>query len=65
MSHTVAEIEAVFDRPFDEIFEEFDETPIGAGAIAQVYRATLKNGLVPPSYIARRRHIAPALVRHT
>ncbi|KAL1760906.1 hypothetical protein FB107DRAFT_269615 [Schizophyllum commune] len=62
MSHTVAEIEAVFDRPFDEIFEEFDETPIGAGAIAQVYRATLKNGLVPPSYIARRRQAKTAPV---
>ena len=35
---TVYIIEKVFQRPFEEIFEEFDETPIGTGAIAQVYQ---------------------------
>ncbi|KAE8837081.1 hypothetical protein PTNB73_07986 [Pyrenophora teres f. teres] len=36
-------IEAAFDgRSFDDIFEEFDETPLGVGAIAQVYKAKLK-----------------------
>jgi aarF domain-containing kinase len=29
-------IERVFGRPFDEVFEVFEESPIGVGAIAQV-----------------------------
>ncbi|XP_006457057.1 hypothetical protein AGABI2DRAFT_146704 [Agaricus bisporus var. bisporus H97] len=48
-------IERVFEQPFDDVFEEFDEHPIGTGAIAQVYRATLKNDLLPPSYLGPRR----------
>ena len=35
-------------RPFEEIFEEFDEKPLGVGAIAQVYKAKLKADLVAP-----------------
>ncbi|TID25183.1 ABC1-domain-containing protein [Venturia nashicola] len=35
-------------RPFEEIFEEFDETPLGVGAIAQVYKAKLKADLARP-----------------
>lgn len=35
-------------RHFDEIFEEFDEKPLGVGAIAQVYRAKLKPDLTMP-----------------
>ena len=35
-------------RPFEEIFEEFDEKPLGVGAIAQVYRAKLKPDLAVP-----------------
>ncbi|RPA96430.1 ABC1-domain-containing protein [Choiromyces venosus 120613-1] len=34
-------------RPFDEIFEEFDEKPLGIGAVAQVYRAKLSPHLLP------------------
>lgn len=34
--HTKRVIERVFGKHFDEIFEEFDHTPIGVGAIAQV-----------------------------
>jgi aarF domain-containing kinase len=34
-------------RPFDEVFEEFDETPLGIGAVAQVYRAKLNSHLLP------------------
>lgn len=30
-----------FDMPFEEIFEEFEEKPVGVGAIAQVYLAKL------------------------
>ncbi|KAI8811511.1 ABC1 family-domain-containing protein [Cladochytrium replicatum] len=33
---------AEFGRPLDDLFESFDETPIGVGAIAQVYKARLK-----------------------
>ncbi|KAG6862132.1 hypothetical protein C0995_004214 [Termitomyces sp. Mi166 len=55
IEHTKQVIERVFQRPFDEVFEEFDETPIGTGAIAQVYRATLKQDLIPPSYLGPRR----------
>ena len=29
-------IEKAFQLPFDEVFEEFEHTPIGTGAIAQV-----------------------------
>lgn len=31
--------------PFEDIFEEFHETPLGVGAIAQVYKAKLKPSL--------------------
>jgi len=39
----------------DQIFVNFDETPIGTGAIAQVYRATLKQDVLPPSYLDPKR----------
>ncbi|KAG6914635.1 hypothetical protein DXG01_016196 [Tephrocybe rancida] len=68
--HTKQVIERVFQRPFDEVFEEFNGTPIGTGAIAQVYRATLKQDLIPPSYLGPRRSrktptaaIAPAILK--
>ena len=35
-------------RPFEDIFEEFDEKPPGVGAIAQVYKAKLKHDLAVP-----------------
>jgi aarF domain-containing kinase len=35
-------------RNFDDIFDEFDEKPIGVGAIAQVYKAKLKPDLAVP-----------------
>ncbi|MGI8428777.1 MAG: ABC1 kinase family protein [Solirubrobacteraceae bacterium] len=37
-------IEEELDDPLDEVFAEFDETPIAAASIGQVYRATLKDG---------------------
>jgi aarF domain-containing kinase len=43
--------EAFGGRDFDEIFEEFDETPLGVGAIAQVYKAKLKPDLALPGDI--------------
>lgn len=35
--------------PFDDIFEEFYEDPLGVGAIAQVYKAKLKRNLAVTS----------------
>ncbi|KAJ7225317.1 hypothetical protein GGX14DRAFT_419995 [Mycena pura] len=55
MAHTKKQIEKVFQQRFEDVFEEFDEEPIGTGAIAQVYRATLKHDLIPPSYLGPRR----------
>nr|XP_018266279.1 Atypical/ABC1/ABC1-C protein kinase [Kwoniella dejecticola CBS 10117]OBR88437.1 Atypical/ABC1/ABC1-C protein kinase [Kwoniella dejecticola CBS 10117] len=41
-SHTKRILEKAFGMHFEEIFEEFGEEPIGCGAIAQVYKAKLK-----------------------
>ncbi|QPC69622.1 hypothetical protein HYE68_000374 [Fusarium pseudograminearum] len=42
-------VEAAFGGlPFEEIFDEFHEKPLGVGAIAQVYKAKLKPGLAKP-----------------
>ncbi|CAG8463858.1 4683_t:CDS:2, partial [Acaulospora colombiana] len=35
-------IEEEFGKPFHEIFSEIDKKPIGIGAIAQVYKATMR-----------------------
>ncbi|KIW08189.1 uncharacterized protein PV09_01120 [Verruconis gallopava] len=49
LSHTKKTIEAAFDgRKFEDIFDEFDEKPLGVGAIAQVYKARLKPDLAVP-----------------
>ncbi|KAF8516117.1 ABC1-domain-containing protein [Hysterangium stoloniferum] len=53
--HTKHVIEAVFRRPFSEVFDEFETEPIGIGAIAQVYRAKLRGDLLPPSYLGPKR----------
>ncbi len=46
LRHSIKTIREAFDgRPFDDIFEEFDEKPLGVGAIAQVYKARLKPDL--------------------
>ena len=37
-------IEAELEAPLDEIFDAFDETPIAAASIGQVYRARLHDG---------------------
>ncbi|EIW87051.1 ABC1-domain-containing protein [Coniophora puteana RWD-64-598 SS2] len=68
--HTKRIIERVFQRPFHEVFEEFDESPIGTGAIAQVYKGTLKQDLIPISYLGPKRQaklpgsvIAPVIMQ--
>jgi ubiquinone biosynthesis protein len=37
-------IEESYGRPLESVFSRFDKEPIGSGAIAQVYRAVLKDG---------------------
>jgi aarF domain-containing kinase len=50
MHATRKTVEAAFDgRAFDDIFDEFNETPLGVGAIAQVYKAKLKPDLAAPA----------------
>jgi aarF domain-containing kinase len=72
LSITKRTVEKAFNgRPFQEIFEEFEETPLGVGAIAQVYRAKLKPDLVVPgdvdvpesqtTYARVRRNVDPLL----
>lgn len=51
MSYTKRVLEDVFKRPFDEIFEAFDEKVIGAGAVGQVYKAVLRQDLLPLEYL--------------
>lgn len=41
-------VKAFNGRPFEDIFEEFHEKPLGVGAIAQVYKARLKPDLAAP-----------------
>lgn len=41
-------------RRFEDIFNEFDEKPLGVGAIAQVYRAKLKPDLAVPGDVEGR-----------
>ncbi|CAH0014826.1 unnamed protein product [Clonostachys rhizophaga] len=49
MEATRRTVEAAFDgRSFEDIFEEFNEKPLGVGAIAQVYKAKLKPDLAAP-----------------
>lgn len=47
--YTKKVLQRAFHLPFEEIFEEFDETPIGCGAIAQVYRARLRHEILTSS----------------
>lgn len=50
MRNTRETVQAAFDgRAFDDIFEEFNEKPLGVGAIAQVYKAKLKPDLASPN----------------
>ncbi|KAL1301829.1 hypothetical protein AAFC00_006014 [Neodothiora populina] len=45
MRVTKQTIERAFGMPFEDIFEEFDEKPLGVGAIAQAYKAKLHPSL--------------------
>ncbi|KAL8941761.1 MAG: hypothetical protein Q9216_002046 [Gyalolechia sp. 2 TL-2023] len=68
-------IRAFNGRPFEEIFDEFQEKPLGVGAIAQVYKAKLKPDLAafsdddmdpdPPNLRQRMRKNVDVLVKST
>ncbi|KAL8945656.1 MAG: hypothetical protein Q9222_007836, partial [Ikaeria aurantiellina] len=68
-------VRAFNGRPFDEILDEFQEKPLGVGAIAQVYKAKLKPDLAllsdsdidpdPPNLRQRVRKNVDALVKST
>jgi hypothetical protein len=64
--HTKKVIELVFQRPFDEVFEEFDEVPIGTGAIAQVrvYHLYILNSTHPLLIRSIERHSNKTSSRH-
>lgn len=67
MRATRKTVEAAFGgRNFEDIFEEFDQEPLGVGAIAQVYKAKLKPGLARPDDIEVPRLRRPLVenVRH-
>jgi aarF domain-containing kinase len=58
-------IEAAFDgRRFEDIFDEFNEKPLGVGAIAQVYKAKLKPDLAAPGEVVTRDRAAGHLRRN-
>ena len=71
LSTTKRVVERAFNRPFEEIFEEFQEQPLGVGAIAQVYKAKLKPDLailgdgdvaeIPNAYKKLRKSVDVAL----
>lgn len=42
---TRAAIERAFGKSIDELFSEFDDVPIASGAVAQVHRARMRDGL--------------------
>lgn len=48
MNVTKKTLERAFGRKFDDIFDEFQQKPLGVGAIAQVYKAKLKPDLAMP-----------------
>ncbi|GAA94521.1 uncharacterized protein L969DRAFT_83918 [Mixia osmundae IAM 14324] len=51
LSHTKKALEHAFQRPFAEIFSEFDENPMGIGAVGQAYKGTLNTDLLPAHYL--------------
>lgn len=52
--YTRAKLEKAFGMHLNEIFLEFDQTPIGVGAIAQVYRAKLASTITQDELITEK-----------
>ncbi|KAF3761274.1 ABC1-domain-containing protein [Cryphonectria parasitica EP155] len=58
-------VQAAFGgRAFDDIFDEFEEKPLGVGAIAQVYKAKLKPDLAVPGDIDLLDDGSQGILRH-
>jgi ubiquinone biosynthesis protein len=57
-------IETELGAPVDEVFADFEWTPIGTASIAQVYRATLRSG-EPVVVKAQRPDVADVVKRDT
>ena len=57
-------VKAFSGRAFEDIFEEFQEKPLGVGAIAQVYKAKLK-AETPKNMRQRVRRNVDVLVKST
>lgn len=51
LRYTKKVLEKSFGVPFNDIFVDFQEEPLGIGAVAQVYKGTLRPGLVPKRYL--------------
>ncbi|GAA5937322.1 Cqd1p [Sporobolomyces koalae] len=49
--HTKRVLQKAFGIPFEQIFAEFRQEPLGTGAIAQVYKAVLNPDLLPDDYL--------------
>lgn len=57
-------VQAAFGgRDFDDIFDEFNETPLGVGAIAQVYKAKLKPDLALPGDVDLQENGSQGMLR--
>ncbi|HCF62142.1 MAG TPA: ABC transporter [Myxococcales bacterium] len=44
MAHVRSQIEKSFGRPIEQVFASFEETPLASASIAQVHRATTRDG---------------------
>ncbi|KAM0788775.1 hypothetical protein ACM66B_002865 [Microbotryomycetes sp. NB124-2] len=60
LRYTKKVLERAFSKPFNEIFAEFGEKPMGIGAIAQVYKAVLKPDVLPDEYLDPKHEIDPS-----
>ncbi|KAG5365698.1 ABC1 family protein [Yarrowia sp. B02] len=53
-------LEKAFEMPFDEIFDEFVEKPLGVGAIAQVYKGKLSQKALNSSHNKQKGERSPS-----